>query len=169
MHHLSIERHVSFKLFLPPTALWGLNCSWYHGCSEPKHRLRSCMPLRVIVCLLFMRRSGLSGSLFPLLSNPRGRGWCGECSMLAHCELRHNVVVDLHDVRNTAFVMMVRQAMECWFRCRRMVSPKNKAHSPCTSFNHVFRVAACGTQRLPRCVPRSHYPFLIVGDKLTKG
>ena len=54
-------------------------------------------------------------------------------------------------------------------RCRRVVSPKNKAHSPCTSFNQLSRVAACGTQRLPRCVPRSHYPFLLVGDMLTKG
>ena len=31
---------------------WGLNCSWYHGCSEPKHWLRSCMPLRVFVLII---------------------------------------------------------------------------------------------------------------------
>jgi len=75
-----------------------LNCPWYHGCSESKHGFVAACRCVCFACLLFMRRSGLGGSFVPLLTNPRGRGWVGECSMLAQCELRHNVVVSPHTV-----------------------------------------------------------------------
>ena len=75
-----------------------LNCPWYHGCSESKHGF---VAARRCVCSYDYCSCGAAAwvvHLFPLPTNPRGRGWVGECSMLAQCELRHNVAVSPHAV-----------------------------------------------------------------------
>ena len=87
--------------------------------------------------------------------------------MLALCELRHNVVVSPHAVG------MLHSIVCCGRRCsaaakvfaevsaeriRRIVPPMEGA-AALFIIKHVSRVAACGTQRLLRCVSHSYYPF----------
>ena len=92
--------------------------------------------------------------------------------MLAQCELRHTVGVELHAGG------MLLSIVYCGRRCsaaaevfeevsavriRRFV-PSMEGAAALFFIKHVSRVAVCGTQRLLRCVSHSHYPFLCVGD-----
>ena len=92
-----------------------LNCPWYHGCSESKHGF---VAARRCVCSYDCCSCGAAAwvvHLFPLPTNPRGRGWVGECSMLARCELRHTAGVDLHASGMLHSFDCLRQAL---LRCR---------------------------------------------------
>lgn len=89
----------------------GLNCPRYHGCSETKQWLRSCMPLRVIVLIIVHASQRLGWFIIPIAYQPSREGLGGECSMLAHCELGHTAGVDLHDVGMLHLIVMVLQVI----------------------------------------------------------